>query len=46
MTKEDKGLQPGVPIPNFTLESADGQTYSSAQFSGKPFLLYFLRGTW
>lgn len=46
MSREDKGLQPGTPIPSFSLEDADGQTYRSEQFSGRPFLLYFLRGTW
>lgn len=45
MPKTDKGLKPGSPIPKFTLEGVDGKTYSSEQYKGTPFLLYFLRGT-
>lgn len=46
MPKKNKGIQPGSPIPSFTLEGADGETYTVEQFRGRPFLLYFLRGTW
>jgi len=46
MPRKDKGLRPGTQIPSFSLEDVDGQTYRSEQFRGRPFLLYFLRGTW
>lgn len=46
MPKKNKGIQPGSPIPNFTLEGADEKMYTAEQFRGRPFLLYFLRGTW
>jgi peroxiredoxin len=45
LPKKDKGLKPGSQIPEFVLEGVEGKTYSSNQFKGKPFLLYFLRGT-
>jgi peroxiredoxin len=46
MPREDKGLRPGTPIPSFSLEDVKGQTYTAEQLQGRPFLLYFLRGTW
>lgn len=46
MPKENQGLAPGSPIPSFSLENEKGKTYKAEQFKGRPFLLYFLRGTW
>lgn len=46
MPKPNKGLNPGSGIPSFTLEDATGRIYNKEQFRGRPFLLYFLRGTW
>lgn len=46
LPKENKGLEPGSPIPSFLLEDVEGKTYTAEQFRGRPFLLYFLRGTW
>jgi peroxiredoxin len=46
MPREDKGLKPGSPIPTFTLQDVNGKSFSSTELIGKPFLLYFLRGTW
>lgn len=45
MPREDKGLKQGAIIPDFTLQGTDGNVYSKEQLKGKPFLLYFLRGT-
>jgi peroxiredoxin len=42
----EKGIKPGSPIPEFTLEDENHKVYTSDQFLGQPFLLYFLRGTW
>lgn len=46
MSTNEKGLKPGTLIPNFSLVSTEGETFSAKQFLGTPFLLYFLRGTW
>lgn len=43
---KNKGLQPGSPLPSFTLKGADGLTYRSIDFKGKPVLFLFHRGTW
>ena len=37
-------IQVGSSAPDFSLPSADGRTYSLAQFRGKPVLLYFSMG--
>jgi peroxiredoxin len=39
-------LLEGQVLPDFQLESADGQEVSSAQFSGQPHVLVFFRGNW
>lgn len=46
MPNYKKGIRPGTAIPSFSLEDVDGKTYIAEQFRGRPFLLYFLRGTW
>ncbi|HET7627307.1 MAG TPA: hypothetical protein VFK44_02865 [Bacillales bacterium] len=46
MPKKNKGLKPGSLLPGFSLQDPEGKTYTSGQFRGRPFLLYFLRGTW
>lgn len=46
MPQDSKGLQPGMAIPDFSLQDVNGTTYSSVQFKGQPWLLYFMRGTW
>jgi peroxiredoxin len=46
MPRDDKGLKPGSSIPPFVLKDVNGTMFTSEQFLGQPFLLYFLRGTW
>lgn len=37
-----QGIKVGATAPNFTLQSADGKTYSLSDYVGKqPVLLYF-----
>jgi peroxiredoxin len=46
MPRPQKGMKPGTFIPNFKLEDTNGRKYAAEQFLRRPFLLYFLRGTW
>ena len=39
-----RSIQVGANAPDFSLPSADGKTYSLAQFKGKKVLLYFSMG--
>lgn len=45
MPKRNKGLQIGATIPPFSLVGTDGKTYSSKDYKGRTFLLFFLRST-
>lgn len=39
-------LQPGQPLPDFTLERDDGTPVSSRSFVGQPAIFLFYRGNW
>ena len=41
-----KGLKKGQKLPLFKLPDVNGQEVSIETWIGRPFLLYFLRGTW
>jgi peroxiredoxin len=46
MPNPSKGLKKGESIPLFKLPNVQGQEVSIERWIGRPFLLYFLRGTW
>jgi peroxiredoxin len=46
MPIESKGLKIGQFIPLFKLPNVQGEEVSIKLLIGRPFLLYFLRGTW
>jgi peroxiredoxin len=39
-------LAPGSELPDFQLQSLDGDTVSSTAFRGQPHILLFIRGNW
>ena len=41
-----KGLEPGSPLPTFTLPDTTGQLIPSTSWKGKATLIVFHRGTW
>lgn len=44
--RQSKLLQLGEPLPDFVLETLDGETVSSARFRRQATLLLFFRGNW
>lgn len=41
-----RGLRVGKSAPDFELQSTVGRKMSLSEFTGKPVVLIFLRGTW
>ena len=41
-----EALKPGQPLPPFTLTDEDGKQVSSADLTGTPAVLLFVRGSW
>jgi len=39
-------LQPGHPAPEFALPTVERNTVRLSDYSGKPIVLVFIRGTW
>ena len=44
--RNSQALKVGIMLPDFELESLDGQVVSSESFKAKPHLLLFYRGNW